>query len=73
MAYPDDKSMTKIGRYVHVPVMRTGYTLAMAIVLELEVHLREEGSRSQAVLVIAAYVGGFVLLSILLVLNRDVI
>src|SRR5947208_5761829 len=32
MAYPDDKSMTKMGRNVHVPVMETGYTLAMTIV-----------------------------------------
>ena len=41
MAYPDDKSMTKMGRNVHVPVMETGYTLAIAIVLELEVHYAE--------------------------------
>jgi hypothetical protein len=26
MAYPDDKSMTKMGRYVHVLVMLVGYT-----------------------------------------------
>src|SRR2546430_17267698 len=45
MAYPDDKSMTKMGRNVHVPVMQTGYTLAMAIVLEVEIHYP---TRSQA-------------------------
>jgi hypothetical protein len=26
MTYPDDKSMTEMGRNVHVPVMLVGYT-----------------------------------------------
>ena len=28
MAYPDDKSMTKMGGNVHFPVMQTAYALA---------------------------------------------
>jgi hypothetical protein len=31
MAYPDDKSMTKMGRNVHVPVTSEYYTIAMAL------------------------------------------
>jgi hypothetical protein len=36
IAYQDDKSMTKREGNVHVPVIQTGYTLAMASVLEAE-------------------------------------
>src|SRR6266496_4840151 len=41
MTYPDDKSMTKLERNVHGPVMQTGYTLAMAIVSEDEIGIAQ--------------------------------